>query len=118
MTKTQLTREDYKIFDGEYHVCLPIDTGIMIPKNDPVRILNAVFERMDWNVFAACYSQYGRIEYPPRILTKLLVYGYMRCIFSIREIERACRENICFMYLLEGYNAPDHNTIARFRSST
>ena len=90
----------------------------MIPKNDPVRILNAVFERMDWNVFAACYSQYGRIEYPPRILTKLLVYGYMRCIFSSREIERACRENICFMYLLEGYNAPDHNTIARFRSST
>jgi hypothetical protein len=47
MVSTQLTREDYKIFDGEYQVCLPIDTGVMIPKNDPVRILNAVFERMD-----------------------------------------------------------------------
>ena len=31
------------------------------------------------------------------------------------EIERACRENICFIYLLGDYPAPDHNTIARFR---
>lgn len=116
MKKTKLTQEDYKIFDGEYQVVLPINTGIIIPKNDPVRILNAIFERMSWNIFDACYSRYGRIEYPPRILTKLLVYGYMRHIFSSREIERACRENINFMYLLEGNSAPDHNTIARFRS--
>ena len=88
----------------------------MIPKKDPVRILNAIFERMNWNIFEACYSRYGRIEYPPRILTKILVYGYMRHIYSSREIERACGENIKFMYLLEGYKAPDHNTIARFRS--
>lgn len=116
MTKTELTQEDYKIFDEEYQVCLPINTGIMIPKDDPVRILNAIFERMRWNIFDACYSRYGRNEYPPRILTKLLVYGYARHIYSSREIERACRENINFMYLLEGYNAPDHNTLARFRS--
>ena len=95
---------------------LPINTGMMIPENDPVRILNAIFERMSWNILDACYSRYGRNEYPPRILTKLLVYGYARHIYSSREIERACRENINFMYLLEGYKAPDHNTIARFRS--
>ena len=116
MSKTQLTQEDYKIFDGEYQVCLPINTGIIIPKNDPVRIVHAIFERMSWKIFDACYSHLGRIEYPPRILTKLLVYGYMRHIFSSREIERACHENINFMYLLEGNKAPDHNTIARFRS--
>ena len=33
-----------------------------------------------------------------------------------RELELACRENICFMYLLGDYPPPDHNTIARFRS--
>ncbi|MFQ9801528.1 MAG: transposase [Clostridia bacterium] len=32
-----------------------------------------------------------------------------------REIERACRENVNFMYLLEAPPRPDHNTIARFR---
>ena len=62
------------------------------------------------------YSWNGRNEYPPRILLKVLIYAYMRQIYSSREIERACRENICFMYLLEDYPAPDHNTIARFRA--
>ena len=62
------------------------------------------------------YSRDGRNEYPPRILLKVLMYGYLRLIYSSREIERACRENICFMYLLEDNPAPDHNTIARFRA--
>lgn len=58
----------------------------------------------------------GRIEYPPRVLLKILLYAYIRHIYSSREIERACRENIHFMYLLGGYPSPDHNTICRFRS--
>ena len=45
-----------------------------------------------------------------------MIYAYMRMIYSSREIERACRENICFMYLLGDQAAPDHNTIARFRT--
>ena len=40
----------------------------------------------------------------------------MRQIYSSRGLEEACRENIKFMYLLEGTPAPDHNTIARFRT--
>ena len=104
------------LFDGEYQVCLPLDREVNIPKKDPVRILNTIFERMDWTVFDKCYSRKGRAEYSPRILTKILVYGYMRKIYSSREIEAACRENIKFMYLLEGQGVPDHNTIARFRS--
>ena len=82
-----------------------------------MRLLNAVGERMDYRKIQAAYSRYGRIEYSPKILTKVLVYGYMRGIVSTREIERACRENICFMYLLEGRKAPDHNTLSRFRSN-
>ena len=79
-------------------------------------MVSAVVERMDIRKIERSYSRFGRIEYPPRILLKILVYGYMRKIYSSRELERACRENICFMYLLGDYPAPDHNTIARFRS--
>ena len=71
---------------------------------------------MDISKIERSYSREGRNEYPPRILLKILIYAYMRMIYSSREIERACRENICFMYLLEDQAAPDHNTIARFRT--
>ncbi len=95
---------------------MPLNCGVSIPEDAPVRLLNAVMERMDYRRVWAAYSREGRIEYSPKILTKILVYGYMRQIISARGIEQACRENIHFMYLLEGQKVPDHNTIARFRS--
>ena len=95
---------------------MSLDCGVKIPEDAPVRLLNAVMERMDYRRVQEAYSRVGRMEYSPKILTKILVYGYMRRIISTRGMERACRENIHFMYLLEGERAPDHNTIARFRS--
>ena len=95
---------------------MPLNCGVSIPEDDPVRLLNAVMERMDYRRVWAAYSREGRMGYSPKILTKLLVYGYMRRIISSRRIEEACKDNIRFMYLLEGQRAPDHNTIARFRS--
>ena len=92
-----------------------METGIKIPKDDPVRLLSAISERMDYEELYAAYSEEGRPGYPPRILFKVMSYGYMRKIYSSRGIEQACGENIKFMYLLEGHPAPDHNTIARFR---
>jgi len=40
----------------------------------------------------------------------------MNCIYSSRKFEQACRRDVNFMYLLDGAPAPDHSTIARFRS--
>lgn len=107
---------DYTAYEPGYQLKLPMETEIFIPKDSPVRLLNAVVERMDIRNIMRSYSRMGRIEYSPRILLKILLYGYMRHIYSSREIERGCRENIHFMYLLEGCPPPDHNTICRFRS--
>ena len=99
-----------------FQLVMSLDCGVNIPEDDPVRLLNAVMESIDYRRIYAAYSREGRIEYSPKILAKILVYGYMRWIISSRRLEEACRDNIRFMYLLEGQKAPDHNTIARFRS--
>lgn len=99
-----------------YQVCLPMNLEIKIPSDDPVRLLSAVLEELDYSKLAATYSRKGRIEYSPRLLFKVVLYAYTRGMYSSREIERACRENVNYMYLLEDQKAPDHNTIARFRS--
>ena len=46
-------------------------------------------------------------------MLKIVIYAAMNGIRSSRAIERAC---INFMYLLEGKQAPDRTTIARFIS--
>ena len=73
---------------------MSLDCRVNIPEDDPVKLLNAVMERMDYRKIYAAYSREGRIEYSPKILTKLLVYGYMRRIISSRRIEEACKDNI------------------------
>lgn len=47
---------------------------------------------------------------------KILTYAYSQNIYSSRKIETACKRDINFMWLLAGQKAPDHSTIARFRT--
>ena len=68
--------------ENGFQLVMSLNCGVNIPEDDPVRLLNAVMERMDYRRVYAAYSREGRIEYSPKILTKILVYGYMRRIIS------------------------------------
>ena len=48
------------------------------------------------------------------MLLKVLVYAYLRNVYSSRKIEQALNENVHFMWLSGGAK-PDHNTINDFR---
>lgn len=96
---------------------ISIDIESLVPENDSVRLLSQVLEGLNYSVLDEAYSTKGRKPaVPPKILFKILVYAYMNCTRSSRKIERACKRDINFMWLLQGRKAPDHNTIARFRT--
>lgn len=96
---------------------LPIETSILIPADDSVRLLSQVMEELDYSKLYKAYSRSGRNPaVAPKNLFKVLVYGYMSGIYTSRGLETACRRDINFMWLLESQKGPDHNTIARFRS--
>ena len=115
--KTNVPQTDYTAMTNGFQLVMPLDCEVNIEKNALVRLLNAVMERMDYSKLYAAYSRLGRIEYSPKILLKIMVYGYMRKQISSRALEACCRENLHFIYLLEGQRAPDHNTINRFRKN-
>ena len=115
--KTIMPQTDYTAMTNGFQLVMPLNCEVNIEKNAPVRLLNAVMERMDYSKLYAAYSRLGRIEYSPKILLKIMVYGYMRKQISSRALEACCRENLHFIYLLEGQRAPDHNTINRFRKN-
>lgn len=63
------------------------------------------------------YSTYDRINsLSPRTLLKIVLYSYMNGDYSSRSMELNCKRDINFMFLLEGHSAPDHATLAGFRS--
>lgn len=89
-----------------------------IPDDDCVRLISRFVEEMD---LAALYDTYERMpseKYAsPEIMLKIMLYAYHDGKeTSSRMIEKNCRRDINYMYLLEGRPAPDHAAIARFRT--
>ena len=94
---------------------LPPSLEEMIDPNHPVRVVNQVIDSLDLDLLIKKYKGGGCSSYHPRLLLKLLVYGYLSNQYSSRKIEQAAKQNIHFMWL-SAMSYPDHNTINRFRS--
>jgi transposase len=105
----------FKSYTPNQVVMLPPSLEELIEKNHPVRIVNQVIDKIDVGPLLKKFKGGGTSSYHPRMLLKVLVYGYLNNTYSSRRMESALKENIHFMWLA-GMNKPDHNTINRFRS--
>lgn len=111
-----MLQEDHTRVGSGYQVVMPLELGLRIEKDAPVRLLSQICEELEYGQLEKAYTRSGRkLAASPRHLFKIVVFAYMNGIYSSRKIEEACRRDIHFMWLLEGRKAPDHNTIARLR---
>jgi len=104
----------FKTYDQDQLSLLPPSYDDLVPKNHPVRIVNTIIDSLDISVLEKSYKGGGTSSYHPRMLLKVLIYAYLRNLYSSRKIEQALNENIHFMWL-SGQSKPDHNTINDFR---
>ena len=60
-------------------------------------------------------SRTGRKRYSPEILLKIILFAFMENGYvSTREIEKLCKTDIRFMFLLDEHPAPSHMTTDNF----
>jgi len=95
---------------------LPTDLEMLIPPNHLVRVVSETIEKMDLAILLRQYKGGGTSSYHPKMMLKVLIYAYTQRIYSSRQIAKALRENINFMWI-SGNNRPDFRTINRFRST-
>lgn len=105
----------FKPYQQNQRFLFPPNLDEMIAVNHPVRVVNEVIDRIDIDIIIKKYKGGGTSSYHPRMLLKVLVFGYLNNIYSSRRMEAAVKENIHFMWL-SGMLQPDHHTINRFRS--
>ena len=86
-----------------------------IAPDDPVRLVNAVVDSLDMGRIYSLYHDRGASPYHPRMMLKVIIYGYMNNIYSCRKIENALKRDVHFIWLA-GYAQPDHKTINNFRN--
>lgn len=74
-----------------------------------------IAERMNWSKLSKAYErECSPWEATARQMFLLVILGFMNRIYSTRKIEKACRCDIRFMWLLAGKQVPDHTRLARF----
>ncbi len=77
--------------------------------------LAEICDKLDYSRLEKEYVR-AWIRLNPATMFILLVYAYMRRLYSSRQIEEACKTDIRFMWILGHEPAPDHSTIARFQN--
>lgn len=110
-------QDQCSVYEHRGQLVLALNYEKMIPENAPVRLVSAVLEELDYEALYRAYSPRGRKSAAdPQVLFEILVYGYLYGIYSSRKLEEACRYRVDFMWLLGDEKAPDHSTLARFRT--
>ena len=106
----------YRDYLPEQDLLLPPSLRDWLPENHLVYFVSDVVDQLDLSAIHAVYEKEkrGQPPYDPRLMTKLLVYGYCTGVFSSRRIQKRLQEDIPFKVLAAG-NEPDFRTISDFR---
>ena len=105
----------FKSDNQNQSVLFPSRLDENIPAIHPVRIVNEIVDKLDIRDLLSEYKGGGTSAYHPRMLLKILIYGYLNNLYSSRRIAQQLTENIHFMWL-SGRQTPDFRTINDFRS--
>ena len=106
----------YRTYLPEQDLLLPPSLRQWVAEDHLVYFVSDVVDQLDLSAMHAVYEKEkrGQPPYDPRLMTKLLVYGYCTGVFSSRRIQKRVQEDIPFKVLAAG-NEPDFRTISDFR---
>ena len=108
--------KSYRSYLPEQDLLLPPSLHDWLPEGHLAYFVSDVVDQLDLSAIESVYEdeERGQPPYHPRMMTKILLYGYCVGVFSSRRIEKRLVEDIGFRVLAAG-NEPDFRTISDFR---
>ncbi|WP_052648921.1 IS1182 family transposase, partial [Paenibacillus sp. E194] len=103
----------FKNYDNKQaHMIL--DLEMYIPAHHVARVIDEMIEAIPDEQLFAHYTGGGRSSYHPKMMLKVILYGYSQKIYSCRGIEKLLCENLPAMWLA-AMQQPDFRTLNDFR---
>ena len=106
----------FRPFNPDQVLLLPPSLDDWLPAEHLARfVAELVDEHLDLSRIRDAYTEgRGAPPFDPRLMVRLLIYGYTTGVRSSRAIEKRCVDDVPFRWLASGA-APDYRSIARFR---
>lgn len=93
---------------------MPLEWTSMLDPKNVAFVVNDVVEKMKIDKILETYSPLGNTSYNPKMMLKILLYGYVKRQYSSRKIAEVVKTDIYFIWLAGG-NKPTRNIINEFR---
>lgn len=106
----------FRAFEPDAVMLVPPSLEEWLPQGHLARFLaELVDQELDLSRFYASYAKAkGQPPYDPRLMLRIVLYGYCVGVRSSRELEKACTDVVAFRWLA-AQQAPDFRSIGRFR---
>jgi transposase len=78
-------------------------------------LIDEMVEQLDLKKFYDLTPGAGNPAYDPRLMLKVLFFGYATGVFSSRKLQQQCQENLAFIHLSRGQQ-PKFRAICEFRA--
>lgn len=88
----------------------------LLPDDHECYLYKDIFKQLDTANLESQYSRKGQNAYHPKLIVSILIYAYSRGVFSSRQIERRCNEDLSFMHISE-MNCPNFRVLSDFRKN-
>ena len=86
----------------------------MLADDHECYLYNDIFQQLNTSSLERTFSRIGQNAYHPRLIVSILIYSYTQGVFSSRQIEKRCNEDLSFMYIA-GMNCPNFRVLSDFR---
>ena len=106
----------FRAYQPDQLLLLPPSPKDWLPEGHLAYFISETVDRLDLSVLYRHYEGDGRRNCPfdPRMMVKILLYGYASGVRSSRKIAKKLHEDVGFRVLAAG-NFPAHRTLAEFR---
>src|SRR6476659_82859 len=108
--------KQYRVYEPDQLFLMPPSLREWLPEDHLAYFVSDLVDDLNLSEIEAVYEdeQRGQPPYHPRMMVKVLIYGYCVGVFSSRRIQKRLVEDVAFRVLAAG-NQPDFRTIADFR---
>jgi transposase len=105
---------NFRDYDQRQAHFVVIRFSSFLEPDHPARMVDLVVERMDLSRLYESYSAEGKPPFHPKMMLKVLFYGYYKAVMSCRTLWDVVEQRADFIYLAAG-QVPNFRTINSFR---
>ena len=100
----------------DQRVLFPTNIFDLLPEDHDCIVYSELFCHLDTSKLEASFSTRGQNAYHPKKIVSILIYAYSQGVFSSRQIQKKCSEDLGFMFIAQ-MNCPNFRVLSDFRKN-